>query len=187
MPSNHSSPHAELTDAQFLAMGKLFVEWSNVEFLLGTLLSRILFVPEILARTYTDQLSATRLEYAIKNAIDVHRRRYSCSVISDEQLKQLEKLLLEATSIRRMRNKLAHYCWSRHSDDAIAGFQLSGRQAPDSAQTRDYQEYTMEKLREEYEHAYGLVERMIELAISIPENEEEQHKLNFAELIQSME
>lgn len=84
-----------------------------------------------------------------------------------------------------MRNKLAHYCWSRHSDNAIAGFQLSGRQAPDSAQTRDYQEYTMDKLREEYEHAYGLVERMIELAISIPGNEEEQHKINFSKLIQS--
>jgi hypothetical protein len=183
MPSNHSTPLAELTDAQFLAMGKLFVEWSNVEFLLGTLLSRILFVPEILARTYTDQLSASRLEYAIKNAVDVHRRRYSCSVISSELLKRLEKLLLEASSIRKMRNKLAHYCWSRHSDDAIAGFQLSGRQAPDSALARDYQEYTMDKLREEYEHAYGLVERMIELAISIPENEEEQHKAEFLEVM----
>lgn len=185
MPSNHSSSHAELTDAQFLAMGKLFVEWSNVEFLLGTLLSRILFVPEILARTYTDQLSATRLEYAIKNAVDVHRQRYSCSVIPNEQLEELEKLLLEASSIRKMRNKLAHYCWSRHSDDAIAGFQLSGRQAPDSAQARDYQQYTMEQLQQKYHHAYGLVERMIALAISIPENEEDQHKLNFSELIQS--
>ena len=185
MPLNHSSPDAELTKAQFLAIGKMFVEWSNVEFLLGTLLSRILFVPEILARTYTDQLTATRLEYAIKNAVDVHRRRYGCSVISSEQLEALEKLLLEASSIRRMRNKLAHYCWSRHSDDAIAGFQLSGRQAPDSAKARDYQEYSMEKLGEEYQHAYDLVERMIELAVSVPENDEEQHMLNFSELIQS--
>ncbi|MGB0649906.1 MAG: hypothetical protein ACPG3U_07700 [Rhodothermales bacterium] len=185
MPSNHSSSEAELTDQQFLAMGKLFVEWSNVEFMLGTLLSRIVFVPEILARTYTDQLSATRLEQAIKNAVDLHKRRFSYSVISRDKLDQLERLVNDASVVRRTRNKLAHYCWSRHSDNAIAGFKLSGRQAPNSSQTRDYQEYTLEQLKTEYERAYALVEGMIAFAISIPENEEERHKLDFSEVIQS--
>ena len=46
---NHSK-YSDLTAAQYEALGKLFVEWSNIEFMLGLILSRLLFTPEFLGR-----------------------------------------------------------------------------------------------------------------------------------------
>ena len=42
MPLNHTSKFAELTEAQYAALGRAVVEWANVEYLLGVLLSRLL-------------------------------------------------------------------------------------------------------------------------------------------------
>ena len=67
MPLNHTSIYAELTEDHFIAIGKLVIEWSNIEFLLGVLLSRLLITPEYLGRTYTDELNALK----IKNAINI--------------------------------------------------------------------------------------------------------------------
>jgi hypothetical protein len=44
MPLNHTSEYAELIDEQFALIGRLVIEWSNIEFLLGVLLSRLLFM-----------------------------------------------------------------------------------------------------------------------------------------------
>lgn len=41
MPLNHNSIYAELTDCHFKLIGKIVVEWSNIEFLLGVVDSRI--------------------------------------------------------------------------------------------------------------------------------------------------
>jgi len=35
MPINHGSKYSELTEAQSGLIGRLVVEWSNIEFLLG--------------------------------------------------------------------------------------------------------------------------------------------------------
>ena len=42
VPLNHHSEYSELTEAQYAAIGRAVVEWANVEFLLGVLLSRLL-------------------------------------------------------------------------------------------------------------------------------------------------
>lgn len=68
MPTNHSSQYAELTGEHFQAIGKLTVEWSNIEYLLGELLSRILVTPAFLARTYTGHMSGAKRQEAIKEA-----------------------------------------------------------------------------------------------------------------------
>ena len=46
MPLNHTSIYAELNDENYALIGRVVVEWFNVEFLLGNLLSRLLFTPE---------------------------------------------------------------------------------------------------------------------------------------------
>lgn len=79
MPLNHTSQYSELTQAQYAALGKAVVEWVNVEFLLGVLLSRLLATPEFLSRTYTDSISAVRLQGAIAEAVEIHRVRYIAS------------------------------------------------------------------------------------------------------------
>jgi hypothetical protein len=56
VPLNHHSEYSALTEAQYAAIGRAVVEWANVEFLLGVLLSRLLATPEFLARTMYDLL-----------------------------------------------------------------------------------------------------------------------------------
>ena len=41
MPLSHTSQYSELTDAQYIELGKAVVEWANVEQLLGVLLAPI--------------------------------------------------------------------------------------------------------------------------------------------------
>src|SRR5664279_1355588 len=86
MPLNHSSKYAELTPRQFEAIGRLVVKWSNIEFLLGVLLSRLLHTPEFLGRVYTDELMAVRVQSAIEKAIAIHRHRYGSRLVPEDVL-----------------------------------------------------------------------------------------------------
>ena len=76
MPLNHSSEFSELTDQQYMVLGKAVVEWANIEQLLSILLGRLLATPDFLARTFTDPLAAFRLQEAIKEAVEIHREPY---------------------------------------------------------------------------------------------------------------
>ena len=76
MPLNHTSQYAELTDDHFKAIGKIVVEWSNIEFLLSVLLSRLLVTPEFLGRSYTDHMNAVKLQEAVKEGVEIHKQRY---------------------------------------------------------------------------------------------------------------
>ena len=100
MPLNHTSKHAELTDTQFLLVGKLTVEFSNIEFLLGQILGRLLFTPSFLSLTYTDRMNVNSLVEKIKNAIDIHERRYGNFIISKELCDELTSILNDVESIR---------------------------------------------------------------------------------------
>jgi len=57
MPLNHTSKYSDLTPDQFTLIGKVIIEFSNIEFMLGVILSRLLITPEFLGRTYTDQMN----------------------------------------------------------------------------------------------------------------------------------
>ena len=83
MPLNHTSKFAELTDQQYMALGKAVVEWANIEHLLSILLGRLLATPDYLARTFTDPLAAFRLQEAISEAVEIHRVRYRARVIEE--------------------------------------------------------------------------------------------------------
>ena len=63
----------------------------------------------------------TALINKIKNAIDIHERRYGNSLVSNDLCEIINVKLAEIDSIRLIRNKFAHYCWSRDSDDKIFG------------------------------------------------------------------
>ena len=117
MPLNHTSKYAELTDEQFALIGRLVVEWSNIEFLLGVLLSRLLFTPEFLGRVYTDEMNANRVQDALKKALNIHRHRYGSRILSTETLDEIVQLNVDGGKSRKLRNKFAHLCWSRSNDE----------------------------------------------------------------------
>lgn len=81
MPLNHSNQFSQLTDGHFQAIGKVMVEWSNVEYLLGFMLCRLTFTPDFLGRCYSDQLSASKIQDTILDALEIHEHMYNCQII----------------------------------------------------------------------------------------------------------
>ncbi|MBF9252389.1 hypothetical protein I2I11_03705 [Pontibacter sp. 172403-2] len=170
---NHSSKYAELTDEQFLIIGKIVVEFSNMEFLLGVVASRLLITPEFLGRSYTDKLSASALQDVIINALDIHRRRYDFKIISSAQVDDIKKAIQRITQIRVLRNAFAHYCWTRQTDTEIFGTKLSGAIPKESNPDKDSKIISNEELNKIYNEAYSIVEHLTKLIQELPELKED--------------
>ncbi len=168
---NHSK-YSELTPAQHEGLGKLFVQWSNLEFLLRLLLSRLLFPPEFLGRTDSDEMGAVRLETAIRNALDIHACRYQHAAVSEEQVNRIRKLIGEVAKCRALRNSFAHFLWMRVSDDKIAGHKMSGKPSQKKKQGESLS-ITMDELNRSYHHSYSLVEELKKVVLELPEVKEE--------------
>ena len=171
---NHTK-YSDLTDEQYKILGQNFIEWSNIEFMLGILLSRLLFTPEFLGRTYSDQMSAVKLEAAIKNALDIHCHRYGNSVVSKELSQEIKEILSSVSKCRTLRNKLAHYLWMRSNDTEIFGSKMSGRQYRIGVK-EDSITISLSELKENHEQAHSLVGQLQRLIIDrLPKIEEEQN------------
>lgn len=173
MPLNHTSIYAELTDEHFKSIGRIVVEWSNIEFLLGVLLSRLLITPEFLARSYTDHMSAVRLQESIKEGVDIHRYRYGCKVISGTVLEEISAITNRVTVLRSTRNKFAHFCWSRSTDDEIFGTNLCGGIPHGKKHEKSYVTYTLSELSVFHSEAYEVVDKLSSLVESLPRMEED--------------
>lgn len=173
MPLNHTSQYSELTEAQYAGLGKAVVEWANVEFLLGVLLSRLLATPEFLSRTYTDSISAVRLQEAIKEAVEIHRIRYRHRLVSEQILLEILQLNSQVTVIRGMRNKIAHFCWVRSHDEELFGTGFRGGVPSPKTERRDYAVLTSRELAQINTEAHSLVEKLMGLVANLPEVREE--------------
>jgi len=173
MPLNHASIYAELTDRHFQLIGKIVVEWSNIEFFLGVLLSKLLVTPEFLARSYTDHMSAVKLQETIKEGVEIHKNRYSHKFISEQELDEITKLNNRITTLRAMRNKFAHFCWFRRNDDEIFGTNFSGGVPNSKKERRDSITYKVIELEELYAEAYKIVDRLSDIVGLLPEIKEE--------------
>jgi len=69
MSLNHSSKYAQLTKDQFEIIGKVVIEFSNIDFCLKLMLTKMLLTEDFLGRTYTDRLQNSSIIDLIKNAI----------------------------------------------------------------------------------------------------------------------
>jgi hypothetical protein len=169
MPLNHTAKYAELTPRQFEAIGRLVVEWSNIELLLGIVLSRLLHTPEFLGRVYTDELMAVRMQSAIEKAMSIHRNRYGCRLVPEDVLTDIASLNSEVERIRGTRNKLSHFCWCRSNDEELFGSGLSGHVPPSKKLDKDSIVVSLTELDEMYKHSYAVVSRLSELVAKLPE------------------
>jgi len=166
--------YSDLTSEQYELLGRAFIEWSNIEFLLGILLSRLLFTPEFLGRTYSDEMTASKLESAIKNALDIHKKRYSESIITETQHEKITQVLVKAASCRTLRNKFAHYVWMRRSDEEIYGAKMSGK-LPKANKSNGSMIISLNQLKENYSTAHLLVEDLQKIIFDIPSVKEERN------------
>lgn len=173
MPLNHTSEFAELTEAQYAAIGRAVVEWANVEYLLGVLLSRLLATPEFLARTYTDAISAVRLQEAVTEAVDIHRSRYRHRLVSKGVLAEIAEINQRITAMCSTRNKIAHFCWVRTNDEELFGTSFAGGVPSPRNERRNCAVLTSGELVKLNGEAYSLVEQLMKLVTSLPNVTEE--------------
>ena len=174
MPLNHVSRYSELTDYQYMALGKVVVEWANIEFLLGVLLGRLLATPEFLARTYTESMAAVRLQDAITQAIEIHKVRYRCKLIPKDHLIEIAAINSSVVSLRISRNKIAHYCWSRSSDDEMFGTKFAGGVPTSKSERRNCGMLRLSDLSSLHRDACLVVDRLNTVISALPSFEEEQ-------------
>ena len=172
MPINHVSRFADPTEAQYAALGKIVVEWSNIEYLLGVLLSRLLRTPEYLGRTYVEGLSAVRLQSAISEAVAVHRYRYGAKRVLESHLGTIEELNDRVTALRAARNKISHFCWTRWSDDEVFGTSLSGGVPDAKRERRMNKSLKLSDLKHLHAEAYALTEALLQITELLPKVEE---------------
>lgn len=173
MPLNHSSEFAELTDVQYIALGKAVAEWANIEQLLSVLLGCLLGTPDFLARTFTDPLSAVRLQEAIHEAVEIHRTRYREKVISGDLLDEIVRINNSVTSLRGVRNKIAHFCWCRHSDEFLFGTSFAGGIPTPKSERKNTAVLKLSDLTKLHQEAFSLVEQLIVLTERLPRVDEE--------------
>ena len=172
MPFNHTSKSSKLTDKQFELIGKLLLEFSNLDYIIGILLNRLLITPEYLGLTYNDQLTVMNKITALENAIELHRHRYDYRIIPEPILNDLTELVQKVKGIKTLRNKFAHNLWSRWSDEKIFGTKLTGKLVNYKKPNRDSITITNTELNKHYEQAYELVEKASDLLDVIPKFEE---------------
>lgn len=169
MPLNHTSKYSELTDKQFLLIGKLTVEFSNIEFLLSQILSRLLITPSFLSRTYTERMNVNLIIEKITNAIDIHSRRYNYQIVSEVLCNSINDHINEANQIRIKRNKFAHHCWSRVSDEQIFGTEFLSKQFKSSNPYHGSIEMSNIEIEELYNKSYKLVDELESILQKLPE------------------
>lgn len=172
MPLNHSSEFAELTDQQYMVLGKAVVEWANIEQLLSVLLGRLLATPDFLARTFTDPLAAFRLQEAIKEAVEIHRIRYGERVVAGALLDEIVQINQSVTALRAIRNKIAHFCWCRCSDESLFGTSFAGGIPTPQSERKNVAVITLTELTDFHQKAFALVEQLIALTEKLPEVDE---------------
>jgi len=173
MPLNHTSQHSELTEDQYAALGKAVVEWANIEELLGAVVGRLLATPDFLARSFTDAMSAVRVQTVLTQAIEIHRVRYQCRLVRENFLDELTAINAKVTALRTTRNRIAHFCWMRTNDDELWGTNFSGGMPSPKKEKHGYTTLTMTDLSALHDKSYTVVEQLLSILEQLPKVKEE--------------
>jgi hypothetical protein len=179
MPFSHSSPYAQLTSQQQACIGRFVTEWANAEFYLGVLLGRLLGTPAYLARTYTDFLGASQMQQAIAQALDIHHHRYVDRLVQDPLAKEIAELNRKIDNLRSLRNKFAHYCWMRNTDQVMFGTPLSGASPDTKRGSRSNIKITIGEIDRAHDELFAINSRLEEIVGAIPEVPEEAYITTF--------
>ena len=172
MSLNHLSQYSQLTDAHFKAIGKVVVEWSNIELLLRIVLTKLLLTPDFPGRTFTDRLTAAKVQEAIEEATSLHLGRYRLQLVSDQDLRKISDANKRVTALRGTRNKFAHFCWSRNTDEELFGINFSGGLS-DSKNRKSYIVLKLSEINDFHSECYDMVERLTKILENFPEMKED--------------
>lgn len=118
-------------------------------------------------------MSAVKIQEAIKEGVAIHLTRYRCKIISHAVLDEITDINNKITAVRAIRNKFAHFCWSRSTDDEIFGTNFSGGTPDSKKHKKSYITYTLSELSSFYSEAYEIVNKLSSLIDSLPTMEED--------------
>ncbi len=173
MPFSHATEYSKLTDEQQMLIGIFVSEWATAEFFLGVTLGRLLLAPEYLSRTYTDSLGAAQVQDAIRQAVGIHKERYSGKLITTDVLDEILALNSRIEKLRSLRNKFAHFCWMRSSDDEMFGTNFSGAAPGDKRHKRSFAALKIADIRQQHKELFDAVECLQTITGAIPEVSED--------------
>ena len=169
---SHTSKYAALTDEQLKLLGIISVEWSNIEFMLGVILSRLLYTPEFLSRTYTSNLSAFKLIEAIYESLEIHKSRYGNTAINHDVTERVKIAVDSANKLRATRNKVSHFCWSRSHDTEIFGTNFSGGVPSKKKEKKNMSVLSNHELLNMGNECHKIAGELMKLAEVLPEIDE---------------
>jgi len=172
MLSKSSPPSSQLSDEHLRAIGRLVVEWANIEFLLRITLTRLLLTPDFLGRSYTDQMSAAKVQETIGEALDLHRGRFGFAIISKATVDQVAKINSRIIKLRSTRNKFAHFCWWRFDEDHIFGMNFSGGLPGTKKHERGQLKIKISELNQLHHEFRDVVEELNQITSKLPEIDE---------------
>lgn len=173
MPFSHATPYSKLTDEQHMLIGMFVSEWATAEFYLGLILGRLLLAPEYLSRTYTDSLGAAQLQDAIRQAVGIQKERYSGKLVAADLLDEILALNRKIEKLRSLRNKFAHFCWMRTSDQEMFGTNFSGAPPNDKRHKGSMASLKVSEIRQQHQELFQAVERLQAIVGELPEVSEE--------------
>jgi hypothetical protein len=174
MSLNHTTQSSQLTDEHFKAIGKVVVEWANIESLLRMTITRLLLTPDFLGRTYTDRMPAAKIQEAINEALDLHIGRYGYDLISKQTIEEIAKINRRITKLRTTRNKFAHFCWCRWDDEQIFGMNFSGGLPGTKKHEKSSIKLKVSEINSLYQEFYEIVERLNQITYKLPEIDEKE-------------
>jgi len=116
MSLNHFNKYSELTDEQFLVIGKIIIESSNIDFCLSVLLSKLILLPHMISEEIIGKDGIVTKIEKIKNVINLYEKHYH---IDNEIFNEIQKIITEINTYNKKRNLFVHNSISRISDDEI--------------------------------------------------------------------
>lgn len=173
MPIAHLLKVASLTEKQLILIGKITVEWSNIESLQKQLLTRLLLSPDFIGRVYTDRISAAGITIAIKQALEIHQYRYQSKILGRTLEQKILHTLNRIDKSRAQRNRIAHFCWSRRSDTEIFGMSFSSGLPGTKKHEKSICLVSNTKLEALYNESYLLVDLLRKLLEHVAEVNEQ--------------
>jgi hypothetical protein len=175
MTLNHLNRYTELTDGQFQLIGKIIIEYSNIDFNMDVIFCRLLMITDMSGRYVTNRMNTSSVIDQIKNVLKLHKYRYQNKIVNENMSSSIEELLKHINDNRNYRNKFAHFCWSRQSDETIFGIGLNGivNYDKNGEIKDDALVLSLTELNEIYTSTYDLVNESSTIIENLPEIKEE--------------
>ncbi len=162
-------PNSRLTKDQCEAIGRVALHWSLLEYALERILVRLAFAPDFPGMALTNDLSINNRLVALKSLTDIHRYRYDPSILSEQQLQELDDIRKQITKLKDRRNRIVHYVWFRRDDQKMFGIRFRGKvptKDPHAASHEILRINQADKISEEIETSAN---QMLEISRSLAE------------------